>query len=76
MTAVFSLNSVGFGSSTDSSRATAAGWGWLWLAVNVAGFSVPLQSDRDADTRADTGGRAGAWGTVVLPRTESLNSYL
>lgn len=76
MTAAFALNSVGFGSSSDFSRAIAAGWVWLWLVLNVAGFLVHLQSDRGEDTPADTGGRAGTWGTVLLPRTESLNFYL
>lgn len=76
MTAVSTLNSVGFGSSSDFSRAIAAGWGWLWLVLNVAWFSVQLQSDRGADAGADTGGRAGTWGIAVLPRTETLNSYL
>lgn len=70
MTAVFALNSVGFGSSSDFSRAIAAGWADCGLYWMLPG------SDRGADTQADTGGRAGTLGTVVLPTNESLNSYL
>lgn len=76
MTAVFTLNTVGFGSSSGFSRAIAAGWGWLWLVLNVVWFLVQLQSHRGADIGAATGVRAGTWGIAVLPRTENLNSYL
>lgn len=76
MTAVFALNSVGFGSSSDFPRAIAADWTGLWLVLDAAWFSVQLQSDRGAATRADTCGRAGTWGTVMLPTTDSLKSYL